>query len=267
MFSGLVVGVGGNLRFQPYYTRTDGTPVWQPSVDCFSGLLLNGNSSGHISFRTNIPDVMADTLIDFRFRNDYIAGQFDISNVNVEIGTKETTYSQAPEDIDKKISDTETTLNDNIDSAVSDAQTNILDNVGQNYATKDSATEISESLASFMEQTATDIGMVFTNTKTYVDDGVGSDLSTYKETVSTHIRFNDNGMELGKSDSPFTATLDNTELAFNENGVKVAHISNNTMNITRAEIKDVLKIGEATQGFFTWSQGSNGNMSLKWSDE
>ena len=72
-------------------------------------------------------------------------------------------------------------------------------------------------------------------------------------------------MELGQINSPFTASLDNKKLAFLENDKEVAYISNNKMHITQAEIGHSLKIGNVEQGFFTWQEGANGNLSLKWS--
>ena len=39
------------------------------------------------------------------------------------------------------------------------------------------------------------------------------------------------------------------------------------MYITNAEVKETLRIGNESNGFFTWIQGSNGNLSLKWSDK
>lgn len=163
--------------------------------------------------------------------------------------------------------DIESALNSNIDAAISGATADILQNVGDNYATADEFASFSQSVSSKFEQTSSDITASFGIVQSYTQD-VDGKLEEFQNTIGTHIRFSVNGMDLGRTDSPFTATLDNQELAFKENGVKVAHIGNNTMNITRAEVSDVLRIGEIAQGgFFTFAQGPNGNMSLKWSDE
>ena len=61
-------------------------------------------------------------------------------------------------------------------------------------------------------------------------------------------------------------TLDNTKLAFKQSGEEIAYISNNKMYITQAEIKETLRIGTSENGFFSWVQGSEGNLSLKWSE-
>ncbi len=52
------------------------------------------------------------------------------------------------------------------------------------------------------------------------------------------------GLHMGKSDSAFTMDLSNEELAFNQNGNKVAHINNQSMHITNAEITSRMNIGK-----------------------
>ena len=117
-----------------------------------------------------------------------------------------------------------------------------------------------------MTQTNNNINMQFETATNYTKE-VDGKLQNFQNTVGTHIRFSENGIDLGKTNSPFTATLDNTQLAFKQDGSTVAYISNNKMYITQAEIKETLRIGTSANGFFSWVQGSKGNLSLKWSDK
>ena len=119
-------------------------------------------------------------------------------------------------------------------------------------------------LSSQLTQTNANIDLRFNTVNDYTIK-VDGQLQQYKKEVETNIRFNKNGMQLGKLDSPFMASLDNTKLAFLENNKEVAYISNNKMHITQVEISTNLKIGDEEKGFFTWQQGANGNLSLKWS--
>lgn len=189
-----------------------------------------------------------------------------IKNVKLEKGNKSSDWTPSPEDVENSISDTEKVLNGNIDSAVSSAKDDVLKNVGDNYTAKDEFTSFSQTVNSQLEQTSKDITATFTTAQNYTKE-VDGKLQSFQETVGTHIRFSSNGIDLGKTNSPFTATLDNTKLAFKQDGTEVAYISNNKMYITQAEIKDSLRIGSNTTGFFTWVQSSNGNLSLKWSDK
>lgn len=65
---------------------------------------------------------------------------------------------------------------------------------------------------------------------------MSGDLTAYKESIATIIRATIDGVEIGKSDSPYTAVLSNDRLEFRENGVVVAYISNNRMHITDLEV-------------------------------
>lgn len=522
-FTNLVVPDNGTLRLQPYYKKSDDTSAWQPSIDCFKGKLVNGNSKGTVEFNMVVPDVKPDTLVDFRFRNDYISGELKISKLMVVKGNKEVKdWSPAPEDInsainevtaeitktnqmvssietnlgsitsrvesvesttstingkvtsletwkksaeqkitddaiistvtgtiDKKVNDginniqigvnnlqnnsdfkadlsdwvvstgyernedvlidgintvkfsrtgltensvaylysgqnkipakeketftasasfycdtvntdapvtlgiwyydesgatlsnTKTTvtltagkwvrvtdtstapakttsvaivvtanrngtfyvgkpklekgskasdwslsfkdlekrlekaeddLTQNITDSIGSATKDILDDVAENYTDKKQFETLSETVESKFEQTSSDITASFTSSKEYTDV-VDGKLQKFQETVGTHIRFSEEGIDLGKTNSPFTATLDNTKLAFKQDDEEVAYISNNKMHITHAEIKDTLRIGKENSsstakdgGFFTWVQGSKGNLSLKWSE-
>ena len=166
--------------------------------------------------------------------------------------------------VDDKINNTETILNQNIDNSITDVTGEILSNIADKYADKITITELQSNLSSQIIQTNANIDLNFNRVNDYTVK-VDGQLQQYKKEVSTNIRFNENGMQLGKLDSPFMASLDNTKLAFLENNNEVAYISNNKMHITQVEISTNLKIGDEEKGFFTWQQGANGNLSLKWS--
>lgn len=219
------------------------------------------------------------TYVGARFDN--FVGTIEILELKIETGTKATDYSVAPEDIDSKIVDTEKVLNDNLDSAISDAQKDLLDNVSQNYATNDKFEKLNETVSSNMAQTSEDIEMKFETVSTDVKL-VNGQLQEFQSTVSTHIRFSQFGIELGKLNNPFTAILDNEKLAFLQNGKEVASIGNHKMYITQAEIKESLRIGRPVVpspgsedeengkvglGLFSFIQSPNGNLSLKWSEK
>ena len=83
--------------------------------------------------------------------------------------------------------------------------------------------------------------------------------------MEEYIRFAGAMIELGKRGNPFVAQLTNTELAFLQNGAKVAYISNNKLYITDAEMKGKLTMA-MVGGFFDWVPEQNGSMSLVWRD-
>ena len=86
------------------------------------------------------------------------------------------------------------------------------------------------------------------------------------DTMEESIRFKGALIELGRVGNAFTAELSNVELAFKENGQKIAFISNNSLVITNAEIRNKLSLGNETRGWFDFIPRANGNLSIKWRD-
>lgn len=69
-------------------------------------------------------------------------------------------------------------------------------------------------------------------------------------------------LELGSSASAFKTQLTNSELAFIEDGSKVAYVSGQKLNIRNADIGESMGFGG-----FRWVKRENGNMALKWVGE
>jgi len=141
------------------------------------------------------------------------------------------------------------------ESALQIAKESINLSVSQMYARKDDVSSIKQSLSSKIDQTAKDISLTFNKTT----DEVKNDLQGFREEITAYIRFDADGMELGKSGSKFKTRLTNEKLAFLQDNEEVAYVSNNKMNITDAEIKNQLTLGS-----FAFIPRSNGNLSLKW---
>src|SRR5699024_4933080 len=82
-------------------------------------------------------------------------------------------------------------------------------------------------------QNSTEIRMDFTA----ITDEIKENVSTNQLLLEEYIRFKGALIELGKVGNAFTAELSNEELAFKENGQKIAYISNQSLVITNAEIR------------------------------
>ena len=152
-------------------------------------------------------------------------------------------------------------INNNIASSIEDAKGEMLNNIANNYVDKDAYVQFTNSVSSSFEQTTSDMEMKFTT----VSEGftqVNNSLESYKETVSTNIRFSEDGMEIGKTDSPFGVSISNEKMSFTENNAEIAYISNQEMLITDANITNSLKIGH-----YKFIPRSNGNLSLIWVNE
>ena len=71
-------------------------------------------------------------------------------------------------------------------------------------------------------------------------------------------------IELGKVGNAFTAELSNEQLAFKENGQTIAYISNQSLVITNAEIRNKLSLGNEDRGWFDFIPRTSGNLSIVW---
>ena len=226
-----------------------------------------GNVSGIAGYKAGEKTFHLQTNGDFLIgdiNNNHLyynGKEFKLRASSILLGASEVTTKEM---VDDSIIKMETMLNDNIDNSIVQAQESILSNVANKYADNITITELQSNLSSQLTQTNANIDLKFNTVNDYTIK-VDGQLQQYKKEVETNIRFNKNGMQLGKLDSPFMASLDNTKLAFLENNKEVAYISNNKMHITQVEISTNLKIGDEKKGFFTWQQGANGNLSLKWS--
>ena len=225
-----------------------------------------GNVSGIAGYKAGEKTFHLQTNGDFLIgdiNNNHLyynGKEFKLRASSILLGVSEVTTKEMVDDSMIKM---ETMLNDNIDNSIVQAQESILSNVANKYADNITITELQSNLSSQLTQTNANIDLKFNTVNDYTIK-VDGQLQQYKKEVETNIRFNKNGMQLGKLDSPFMASLDNTKLAFLENNKEVAYISNNKMHITQVEISTNLKIGDEKKGFFTWQQGANGNLSLKW---
>ena len=101
---------------------------------------------------------------------------------------------------------------------------------------------------------------------TAITDEIKGNVAYNQELLEEYIRFKGALIELGRVGNAFTAELSNKELAFKENGQKIAFISNNSLVITNAEIRNKLSLGNETRGWFDFIPRANGNLSIKWRD-
>ena len=94
-------------------------------------------------------------------------------------------------------------------------------------------------------------------------DSLLNDIS--EKTAYINLTMDDEGrpcIELGRSDDPFKVRITNTSMDFMEDGSIIAYVSNKTLFIEKAIIKNELQIGEGDG--FIWKRRGNGNMGVRW---
>lgn len=132
--------------------------------------------------------------------------------------------------------------------------------VREDYISRSEMATIQQDFQSTITQNSSEIRMDFST----ITDELKDNITTTQELLEEYIRFKGALIELGKVGNAFTAELSNNELAFKENGQKIAYISNNSLVITNAEVRNKLSLGNETRGWFDFIPRSNGNLSIKW---
>lgn len=136
----------------------------------------------------------------------------------------------------------------------------IISIVHDTYLEKLELEQLQQDFQSSITQNSSEIRMDFTQ----ITDEIKGNIAYNQELLEEYIRFRGALIELGKVGNAFTAELSNNELAFKENGQKIAYISNQSLVITNAEIRNKLSLGNDTRGWFDFIPRINGNLSIKW---
>ncbi len=149
----------------------------------------------------------------------------------------------------------------------------IISEVSESFISKDELA--GETLDSFIGSKVTQSASGITEQFKAVLEGIsdkigeaGDNLSEYMLESNAYIRRGEletgvYGIEIGRSDSNIKTRFLNDRISFYQGEVEVAYISNNSLYITRAEILDYLKLGNSTDGYFTFDVSQNG-LELRW---
>ncbi len=145
---------------------------------------------------------------------------------------------------------------DSSNDVLNEAKNN-TNEVLKDYVDKDTYDTYVSSTTSTLNVLNDSIDMNF-NTMLGRINNISGDVDSKWRELLTYIRFSSEGIEIGKSDNPIVMKLDNDDLAFYQNGVKVAYISNNKLEITDAQVNKSLRIGN-----YVFAPRTNGSLDFK----
>lgn len=237
-----------------YVVETIAANEWQTHTVTFTATSSMSNA-----------DYLMLTSTDFTVDKETI----DFEWLILSKGDRIDEWSPAYEDVD----DVYDTLNDEVSYAKSTLGEveDKVEAIKSSYATlTETVGNIQKTVGSMFTQSPDDISMTFMEKfKSGIDTdisnaaGAVSDaLEQYEKTVETYIRFSTAGIELGENESPFKAKLNNVKLAFLQDDMEVAYISNNKLYITESETAHRQTLGNAEKGYFDWIVEDNGSLSL-----
>ena len=147
-------------------------------------------------------------------------------------------------------------------SEISKTSEEIRSEVSESYLSKSDLETIQRDFQSSISQTASEIRFDFTS----VTDQIKGTVASNQQLLEEYIRFRGALIELGKVGNAFTAELSNEQLAFKENNQIIAYISNQSLVITDAQVKNKLSLGAVDRGWFDFIPRPNGNLSIQWRD-
>lgn len=133
--------------------------------------------------------------------------------------------------------------------------------VAENYLVKGDFESWEQSKFSQVVQDVKGVTTSVGDVRTYTEE-VDGKLKTYQEHIETYMRFDINGLEIGKKDSEFRVTIDNTQMSFMQKTDVVAYISNKKLYIGEAEVTGPLTVSRGASAF-TWQVRENGNFGLQ----
>lgn len=166
-----------------------------------------------------------------------------------------TTYEEAVEDV--------AALKVNVQECyteITKTSEQIQSSVRETYISKSEMETIQQDFQTSITESSTEIRMDFQSSL----DVVSGQVSENQALLEEYIRFRGALIELGKVGNAFTAELSNEQLAFKENGQTIAYISNQSLVITNAEIRNKLSLGNEDRGWFDFIPRTSGNLSIVW---
>lgn len=136
----------------------------------------------------------------------------------------------------------------------------IQSSVRETYISKSEMETIQQDFQTSITESSTEIRMDFQSSL----DVVSGQVSENQALLEEYIRLRGALIELGKVGNAFTAELSNEQLTFKENGQTIAYISNQSLVITNAEIRNKLSLGNEDRGWFDFIPRTSGNLSIVW---
>ena len=128
-----------------------------------------------------------------------------------------------------------------------------------NYATNTSVSTVRTELASQIKQTNTDVTANFSKTTAMITETNGR-VDQVKTDVSTMIRMNANGVEVGKTDSDYKTLASNDGFYIQYKGSNAQWLAADSTHMANAVVEGTLQLQSGDSVGFTFGRRSNGNL-------
>lgn len=160
-----------------------------------------------------------------------------------------------------KIIETADEISQSFQVELTERVNSIYASVAEQYISKGKEGELNECYEYITQQISSGVIENFSRTVTLVQE-TDKEVREYMKQFDAYIKrgllgYDDSGneifgIEIGDVNSPFKGRFISNKLSFMQGSAEVAYISNETLYITRAEILDMLSIGNSANGYFDW---------------
>lgn len=237
--SGYTYTVSFDLQAESALSADYTTQVWirQPPWYSAGSITYPAGTTAkkHYSLTATAKDDTLKTNLFMRFmKKDTVA--MVLSKIKVEAGDHETDWTLAPEEIDAGIDQAQSTA-DRASTTITTVTTQVeslktateaLSKAMQSYVKEDDLETYKKQVESQLSQTPDAIEARFKTIEQNVSK-VGSSSDDRWAQLETYIRLTQNGIALGKSDSPITLEIRNDRICFMQSGQVVAYYTNNQL--------------------------------------
>lgn len=136
----------------------------------------------------------------------------------------------------------------------------ILSTVSEEYLSKAASKTWTETFETRLNQTSTDFNFSVSQLESDLQDKIDTVQNKVNQNmtdIQTWMRFDINGLTIGKTGDKFTLRITNNKLSFYSDDIEIAYMSDNKLYITQAQFSTRMQLGD-----FAFEPQPNKNMSV-----
>lgn len=178
-----------------------------------------------------------------------------LAGTNAQLTAVEQNSEKKNTETNNAVNNVYTYINSTATSLQGNAET-LVATVTANTVAKSEYDTFSETVRNILQMDANGTSMIFQSIYDEIKKVDDAQQSNYSE-ILKYIRFEDGNIILGEVGNPITLTLENDILAFKQNGITIAFLSDSRFQVTDGYFSNSLRIGK-----FIFVPRANGNLSL-----
>lgn len=136
-----------------------------------------------------------------------------------------------------------TIINKTVESSLQQSEDSIVAKVSEQTISKSDYDTFTETVRNILQMDADGTTMIFQTINNTIRE-VGNTSESHYAEILKYIRFEDGDIILGERSNPLTLKIENDQIAFYQNGVKVAYFTDNKLYVTNGEFTTTFTLGK-----------------------